>query len=397
MDTYVRAVNEARLQIDRQQYFARVTAGLEQLVWQDIERRCDAQLIGFGHRRIDFAYAGTPAALLDLRGVDDIYVHVARLIGLDHTRASLARLTEKIAPMDLLPALEVCAAVRPISTAPTYRVTASHLGRRNYSRYDVESAVAMALVGNLPWRFVLNDAEEQEPELDLRVLLENDWALLGLRLGALPLHRRAYKVASRPGSLKPPVAYCLGLLAALAPGDVVLDPACGAGTILVEAAALIPSGVVCGGDLDASALEIAQANLQAAGMSAVLTQLSAGFDPRRSDIANNAEPPIALLYQGDATDLRLADRTVDAVLSNLPWGKQVTAETDLAPLYRGILTTIERVLAPGGRAVLLTDQAEPMLAALETCPALHLASALQISLYGRHPRMYILHSTVREA
>ena len=130
---------------------------------------------------------------------------------------------------------------------------------------------------------MLNDAEEQEPELDLRVLLEDDWALLGLRLGALPLHRRAYKVASRPGSLKPPVAYCLGLLAALAPGAVVLDPACGAGTILVEAAALISSGIVCGGDLDAAALETAQANLQAAGMHSVLTELSAGFDLRRLD------------------------------------------------------------------------------------------------------------------
>jgi tRNA (guanine6-N2)-methyltransferase len=398
MDNHVRAVNEARLQLDEQRYFARVTAGLEQLVWQDIERRCDdARLIGFGHRRIDFAYAGAPAALLDLRSVDDIYVYATRLTGLDHTRASLAWLTEKIAPMDLLPALEVCAAVRPISTAPTYRVTASHLGRRNYSRYDVESAVAMALVGNLPWRFVLNDAEEQEPELDLRLLLEDDWALLGLRLGVQPLHRRAYKVASRPGSLKPPVAYCLGLLAALAPGDVVLDPACGAGTILVEAAALAPSGVICGGDLDASALETAQANLQGAGLSAVLTQLSTGFDLRRLDITNNDEQPIVLLYQGDATDLPLADRTVDAVLSNLPWGKQVPAETDLAPLYCGILTTIERVLARGGRAVLLTDQAEPMLAALEACPALHLASALQISLYGRHPTMYVLHSTAQEA
>jgi tRNA (guanine6-N2)-methyltransferase len=319
-------------------------------------------------------------------------VYAARLTGLDHTRASLARLTEKIAPMELLPALEVCAAVRPISTAPTYRVTASHLGRRNYSRYDVESAVATALTGNLPWRFVLNDAEEQEPELDLRVLLEDDWALLGLRLGALPLHRRAYKVASRPGSLKPPVAYCLGLLAALAPSDVVLDPACGAGTILVEAVALLSSGVVCGGDLDPLALETAQANLQAAGIRVELTELSAGVDPRRFAIANNTEQPIALLYQGDANDLRLADRTIDAVLSNLPWGKQVTAETDLALLYRGILATIERVLAPGGRAVLLTDQAELMMAALDACPALHLASAVQISLYGRHPTMYVLHS-----
>jgi tRNA (guanine6-N2)-methyltransferase len=381
------------LNLEPQPYFARVTAGLEQLAWQDIERRCDARLIGFGHRRIDFAYAGTPAALLDLRSVDDIYVHAARLTGLDHTRASLARLAEKIAPLDLLPALEVCAAVRPISTAPTYRVTASHLGRRNYSRYDIEGAVATALTGNLPWRFVLNDAEEQEPELDLRVLLEDDWALLGLRLGALPLHRRAYKIASRPGSLKPPVAYCLGLLAALASGDIVLDPACGAGTILIEAAALAPSGVICGGDLDAAALETAQANLQAAGMPAVMIELSAGFELREIDITNDVSRPTVLLYQGDATELRLANHTVDAVLSNLPWGKQVTAETDLASLYQGILTMIERVLIPGGRAVLLTDQAELLLVALEACPALHLVSALQISLYGRHPTMYVLHTS----
>src|SRR5215207_5164534 len=287
-----------------QHYFARVTAGLEQLAWQDIERRGDARLIGFGHRRIDFAYTGTPATLLDLRGVDDIYVHAARLTGLDHTRASLARLTEKIAPLDLLPALEVCAAVRPISTAPTYRVTASHLGRRNYSRYDIESAVATALTGNLPWRFVLNDAEEQEPELDLRVLLEDDWALLGLRLGTLPLHRRAYKVASRPGSLKPPVAYCLGLLATLTPGDVVLDPTCGAGTILVEAAALAPSGVICGGDLDPSALATAQANLQAAGIHTVMIELTAELDLHQHDITHDGEQPVTLLYQGDATELR---------------------------------------------------------------------------------------------
>ena len=382
------------MQLDEQRYFARVTSGLEQLAWHDIERRCNARLIGFGHRRIDFVYAGTPAALLDLRSVDDIYVYAACLTGFDRTRASLARLTAKIAPMDLLPALEICAAVRPIGAAPTYRVTASHLGRRNYSRYDIEGAVATALTGNLPWRFVLNDAEEQEPELDLRVLLEDDWALLGLRLGGLPLHRRAYKVASRPGSLKPPVAYCLGLLAALAPGAVVLDPACGAGTILVESAALVSSSIICGGDLDPAALETAQANLQAAGVDALLIELSAGFDPRRFDRVNNADLPIALLYLGDATDMHLADRTVDGVLSNLPWGKQVTPETDLAPLYRGILTTAERVLIPGGRAVLLTDQTAPLLAALEACPALQLSSALQISLYGRHPTIYVLNSTI---
>jgi 23S rRNA G2445 N2-methylase RlmL len=373
-----------------EQFFARMTAGLEQLAWRDIERQTRARLAGFGHRRVDFAFEGAPELLLGLRSVDDVYVQAARLTGLDRTRASLARLTQKIDPAALIPALDACAAVRPISYAPTYRVTASHLGRRNYSRYDVEGAVEAALVGNLPWRFVPNEAEEREPELDLRVLLEDDWALLGLRLGAAPLHRRAYKVASLPGSLKPPVAYCMSLLAEPAPDAVVLDLACGAGTILVEVAAIATSGIICGGDSEPAALEAAEANLRAAGLGATQIELQRAFDPRLSVALDQAERPHILLYQGDATALPLADRTIDTLISNVPWGQQVAANADLAQLYGGILATIARVLAGGGRAVLLTDQADQLLAALEAISALRLESSLQISLYGRHPTIYVL-------
>jgi len=207
-------------------YFARVSAGLEQLAWGDIERHTGARLLGLGHRRVDFACAAAPAGLLALRAVDDVYVRVARLRGLDHTRASLGRLTRKLGEVDFDPALALIAQVRTLPEYPMYRVTASHLGRRNYSRYDIEGAVEQALTLRLPWRFVLNAADEPMPDLDLRVLLEDDWALLGLRLGAAPLHRRDYKVAERPGALKPPVAYCLALLAGCAPGQVLLNPAC---------------------------------------------------------------------------------------------------------------------------------------------------------------------------
>src|SRR5262249_34475933 len=159
-------------------------------------------------------------------------------------------------------------------------------------------------------------------------------------------------------------------------------------------------------DVDASALGAAQANLEADGLDAMLVQPRPGFDPRRPEemtralslpgVADTARQPSILLYQGDATALPLADRTIDAVVSNLPWGQQVAGGTDLAPLYRGLLITIERVLNAGGRAVLLTDQSELLLAALEASPALRLEASLQISLYGRHPTIYVLRSTPDE-
>ncbi|MBK9710229.1 MAG: methyltransferase domain-containing protein [Kouleothrix sp.] len=373
---------------DDPQYFARVTAGLEQVAWAEIERRAGGQLAGLGHRRVDFSYAGAPAALLDLRAVDDVYVHVAWLTGLDHTRASLGRLTGKLAEVDFAPALDIIASARELGPQPTYRVTASHLGRRNYSRYDVESAVAAALTGKLPWRFVLNAPDEDATDLDLRVLLEDDWALIGLRLGAAPLHRRAYKVASRTGSLKAPVAYCLCVLAGVGPADIVLDPACGAGTLLAEAASLATRGMLVGGDIDEGALGLAQANLGALGLGArVVAPSELGA---LAQLARGGDRPVALLYHGDATSVPLADRTVGAVVSNLPWGQQVEVAADLAELYAGMLQAIERALAPGGRAALLTDQAETLLAALAACPALRLDSSLQISLFGRHPTIYTI-------
>jgi len=373
--------------VEQRQYFARVTAGLEQVAWQDIARRLDVQLDGFGHRRVDFRYGGPPAPLLDLRCVDDVYVFVARLAGLDHTRASLARLTGKLAQADFGPALAAVGVARALPDRPSYRVTASHLGRRNYSRYDVEGAVEAALAGRLPWKFVPNDPEEDEPVLDVRVLLEDDWALVGLRLGATPLHRRSYKIASGPGSLKAPVAYCLCLLAGLASGDVALDPACGAGTILAEALSLAPGGVLIGGDVEQAALVLAQLNLRAAAAPVRIIDATTTLDP-------HAEPPSVVLYQGDARAIPLAAGSVDAVVSNLPWGQQVSVDADIAQLYAAILGAIVQVLAPRGQVVLLTDQAEAMQAALAMHPALRLVSSFPISLFGRHPTIYVLENMV---
>lgn len=363
-------------------YFARVSAGLEQVAGSEIERM-GARLLQFGHRRVDFSYAGVPAALLELRSVDDVYVLVERLTRLDHTRLSLDRLTQKLATVDFEPALAVVASARALPEYPKYRVTASHLGKRNYSRYDVEGAVEQALTPQLPWRFVLNDAGEPEPDLDLRVLLEDDWALLGLRLGATPLHRRDYKVASRPGSLKPPVAYCLGLLAGLAPGQVVLDLTCGAGTILAEALSLAPGGVLIGGDADASALDLAGANLLALAVPARVLGAGTTIDPR-------AEAPGIVLYHGDARAAPLPDGSVDALVSNLPWGQQAPIDADVAELYTAVVATIARVLVPAGHAALLTDQDMAMQAALSAYPALRLTRSIQISLFGRHPTVYVL-------
>ncbi|HEY1013701.1 MAG TPA: hypothetical protein VGE07_13405, partial [Herpetosiphonaceae bacterium] len=77
----------------------------------------------------------------------------------------------------------------------------------------------------------------------------------------------------------------------------------------------------------------------------------------------------------------------------LPWDRQVAAPGGLERDYAAILAQIERALAPGGRAVLLTTQEPALDAALRRQPGLLAAERRQISLFGARPTI----ATLRKA
>lgn len=367
-------------------YFARVTAGLEAVAWREIEPY-GAVLVGFGHRRIDFTYEGPPAALLALKSVDDVYLYVTRLEGFDRTRASLAHF-QALEAEDFAPALDAIVVVREIGSPPTYAITASHLGKRNYSRYDVEHAVQEVLSGCLPWHYIPNrPGEELSPDIDLRILIEEKWALVGIRLGAIPLHRRPYKVASTPGSLKAPVAFALCMLADLKADDVLLDPTCGAGTILIEATTFLRGGTLIGIDRDEDAITATQDNGTQAGLT---VQRASAEMAVAIEEASEHEATTLLLWNGDIRTVTLPEQSIGAIIANLPWGKQVDPDADLSYLYTALMTMAETVLTVNGRMVLLTDQVALIQNALQDCPRLTLTDTFQISLFGSHPTVHLI-------
>lgn len=368
-------------------YFARVTAGLEQLAWRDIEGQTGATLAGFGHRRIDFHYDGSPAALLTLKSVDDVYVYVDEIGGLNHTRPSLSAF-HQFRGIDFTPALDVITQIRPLHKKPTYGVTASFLGKRNYSRYDIEDKIHTVLYEKLPWQFVPNRPDDNDKrDIDLRILMEENWALVGIRLGEIPLHRRPYKTVSLPGSLKAPVAYCLCLAADLHPTDTLLDPTCGAGTILVEAAHFITrGGGLSGIDINPHAIEITRQNAESAGLT-----VHTATSPMEL-----WQPATALsLYVGESQAIQFPPDSFTVVIANLPWGKQIVAETALSSLYTYILGAVTQGLSDGGRMLILTDQVEILEAALAQHHDLELTLTTQISLFGSHPTLHIIKKHAR--
>jgi|HigsolmetaAR202D_1030399.scaffolds.fasta_scaffold00324_11 Predicted N6-adenine-specific DNA methylase len=348
-------------------YFVTVTAGLEQVAWHECARVLPGvRLLGFAHRCVHIAYPGSAEDLLRLRSVDDVFVFIGELQAIGSTRAALSDLRDQVAQYNLDPALAVCRSVRSFGDPPSYSITASFVGARNYSRYEIAHAVSQAVAASYAWHYIENTPENHaEHDLDLRVILEGEEGLVGLRLAAHPLHRRRYKVLSRPGSLKASVAYAMAFLAELQPHELVLDPCCGVATIAIEAGRCVHPRAVLASDINPEALKAAQTNAR-----------ESAFAP--------------LLFRADATCLPLPNASVDVVLSNLPFGRQVAVEGDLSANYSAILQELARILRPNGRAALLTDGGSAFMQALQTTPCLRLVAAHQISLFGAHPHIYLL-------
>jgi predicted RNA methylase len=281
--------------------WARAGRGFEWIAAAEVGLRRGWRVEEVGHRSVFFS-ADRADDALGLRTVDDVYVHCGRIAGLDHTRASLQRLEAGVAELDL--------ERRPGEG----RVTASFLGRRNYNRFEIEAAVDL---GAGHWR----------------VHLWDEFADIGLRIAEEPLHRRAWKVADRPGTLHPPAAAAVALLGAPAPGDRVLDPFCGAGTILIEALLLEPGLRAQGADIDPDAVALARENLERASVTAAVRE-------------------------ADATS---AKARADRLLTNLPWGAASPARGSLAAFVDRIPT----ILDPAGRVALLAAPETEIAAALE--------------------------------
>ena len=82
------------------------------------------------------------------------------------------------------------------------------------------------------------------------------------------------------------------------------------------------------------------------------------------EAARGNVPENVRVFCCDATDMKAADNSVDVIVSNIPWGKQIVVE-DIGVLYRAFLREANRVLRENGRMILFTDRMELETVALE--------------------------------
>jgi tRNA (guanine6-N2)-methyltransferase len=316
--------------------YAIVFPGLEKVATEEIAAVLHGDIKRTASGLVVFRVPQIDSAVFELRTVEDVFLLAWGTDQLAYRASDLKRIrawTAHEVNWDQL--LRIHHALRPKPKGkPTYRLVAQMTGEHGYRRIDARKALAEGLTGKLPasWRPV-----EENAAVEIWLTIHGATAVCGLRLSDRTMRHRGYKLEHLPASLRPTLAAAMARLAEFQPRQVVLDPMCGAGTILAEVLEEargegIRLAAVLGGDLQAAALPAAERNLRHLGH--------------------------VLLLRWDARALPLPDRSVDRIVCNPPFGKQLSRPEEIGPLYRDFIAECDRLLRPSGRAVLLaSDQA----------------------------------------
>lgn len=323
--------------------YATVHGGLEPVAADEITRDLGGEVKKTSRGLVVFRVESLTPDVLQLRTTEDVFLLAWGSDSLTYKPADLDTIrtwTAKKPDWDRLFRLHHL--IRPKTKGrPTYNLICQMQGEHGYRRADAREAFTAGLGGVIPhgWQFA-----DENAWLEIWLTIRGKTAACGVRLSDRTMRHRTYKQEHIAASLRPTVAAAMVRLAGVGPGMAVLDPLCGAGTILAEVIDTArrrrgePVRVI-GGDIDPNAVFVASQNLGKLG-------------------------PVDLA-RWDATRLPLAAASVDRIVTNPPFGKQLATPDEIPALYEDLIREWDRVLRPGGRGVFLVMEQEALRGPLQ--------------------------------
>ncbi len=354
-------------------YLLHTIPGLSDFAWNEAERRLNnddakPRLTRVGYRLVPgrndmllVRYTSNPQALLKLRVSEDVFAVAVRAFNIAADQQGLRQMYAATRDSRLTQAAMAAwkGVTHAQSATHTFRVIARKAGDHRFRRSDMGTAVADAIKDKWPgrWRMVDDDAA-----VEVWATLLGQELVCGVRLSG-PEMRQRDRAQHLPASLRPVVAAAMISLTEPAPEDRFLDPMAGSGTLLVERAAAGPFRHLYGSDTSRAALAAMRTNTR---------------HLREVDCES-----------WDARTLPLPDASIDAVATNLPFGKQVIPGADLPALYRSVLLEMQRVLRPGGRMVVLVGDTRLLDTARSVAPRLRPGSRHRVNMLGMWATMCV--------
>ena len=117
-----------------------------------------------------------------------------------------------------------------------FPVAGASLNSQLHSVPDCQAIIKKAIVERLAGRYHISWFEETGPLYRVRFRILKDKASLMVDASGAGLHKRGYRPASNQAPLKETLAAALVKLARVRPDGHFIDPFCGSGTLLIEAA-----------------------------------------------------------------------------------------------------------------------------------------------------------------
>jgi len=285
--------------------YAMVLPGLESVAADEITRDLGGEVKKVARGVVVFKLDKVTPAVLKLRTTEDVFLLAWGSDSLTYRSEDLDNLRKWTANRpDWKELFKLHHTLRPKTKGrPTFHIVCQLQGEHGYKRHDARGRERRGLAGKIPhgWQ-----PQDQNAWLEVWMTIRSKTAVCGVRLSDRTMRHRTYKEDHVLASLRPTVAAAMVRLAGVGPGMTVLDPMCGAGTIVAETIEL--------------------------GKQRRGGRIEARWDARR---------------------LPLPTESVDRIVSNPPFGKQLGSIEQVLPLYTAAAAEWDRVLRPGGRAVFL--------------------------------------------
>ncbi|MCS7105145.1 MAG: THUMP domain-containing protein [Thermofilaceae archaeon] len=214
-----------------------------------------------------------------------------------------------------------------LKSSTCFAVEAVREGAHAFTSVDVAREVGAAIQELEPRPPVSLD----DPDLVFHTELIGSEFRLAIDLTPfISLRDRGYRVYVHPSSLNPVVARAMVKIAGIRNGEILLDPMCGGGTIVIEALLENASAYCIGFDVNPIHVRGARLNAAAAGV--------------------NAEFGVA-----NAVNLqRMFRRGVDLIVTNPPYGIREKAVSGKIRLYESLIEGAYRILTDEGRLIILS-------------------------------------------
>ncbi len=352
--------------------FITTNPGLEDVVVEELLAR--AQAAGLGSIAVQpkpFGFGGQVwveggqreamcAMAMQLRSVHHVFEPLHRFDvpmdgGLQHIEAQVEQLD-----------------IAEMKTAETFRVTSRRSGKHDFGSMDVQRRAGAAL-----WRRYGTAVDLENFDVNVRVDIFEHVCLVSYQRTQRSLSKRFQRRFQPRVALKASVAYALLHVARIQAQEraELLDPFCGSGTILLEAAEVFPNLVLCGSDIDHHVIDGARENASALGCAERL-----------------------VLRQGDARalDAVFPERRFDYIVTNPPYGVRFGQHLNFERFYTRVLQQFWYRLKTAGRLVLIAWKYRELVRAIKMTGLFRIRLERAVEMGSLHPHIFVLDRIDRE-